>query len=327
MARPVFMMLVLVLATSAAHADERERASTHARRAVALYEVGRFDAALVEFEQAYVLYPTDTLLFNLAQTHRKLEHCHEAMELYRRLLDRNPDSERAPAVRRLLPSLEQACKVKDEAPRGVQVSDAEPAAARVAVASPPPPPPPTEGPATAEVEESAVAPARAPGRRLYAALAAGGLSASDGAVTPFGVAAGASWTTDRVPVEPGLLVTVAAHRWAGAGYRGSGSTIALLLTGGRGVRRPGLDLRVDVGAGATIVTGLGTGHPLLARGRRVPSGTITVPQLELGASGERMLGGGWRALAGVRAGAAHGGDTFGGAVLSFTVMLGIGRGL
>lgn len=334
--RLALAIIVIALQVTAARADKRDEASAHARRAVALYEIGRFDQALVEFEQAYLLYPTDTLLFNLAQTHRKLGHCAKAVELYRGLLDRSPESERAAAVRRLLPQLEQACQVKDEAPRGVQSAEGDAAAMRVAAAAPvapvaaavpaaAPPPPPAD---TGE-PDAPDAPAAAPhaSLRIYAALTAGGVSASERAVNPLGAGGGATWRTGRVPFDPGLHVGVAGHRWASSGYRGSSSTISVLLTGGRAMHRPAFDLRIDGGIGATVLSGLGTGHPLVARGHRVTNGTTTVPQLEVIASGERVLGGGWRALAGVRAGVARGGATFGGALVTFAAFAGIGRGL
>jgi tetratricopeptide (TPR) repeat protein len=353
MSRLVIVLLVVGWTVSAASADEREQAGGHARRAVALYDLGRYEAALDEFTRAYALYPTDTLLFNLAQTHRKLEHCREATELYKVLLDRYPASERGPAVRRLLPALEAACAVKDQAPRGVGMEAAGASPAAVTASAPPAPPhrvaiaPPAtpdpainpgegngqnatggvSGAAVAATGEPAAPAAAAPDTRLYAAVTAGALSASDGQVTPFGVTVGASRRMARLPVEPGVQVGAAGHAWSGEGYRGSSSTIGVLVTAGRAMRRPTFDLRVDAGAGATVLTGITTGHPLLARGRRVASGTATVPQLELVASAERRLGGAWRLMGGARVGAALGGDTFGGAMLSFTALVGIGRGL
>ena len=84
-----------------ADGQARPRATQHARRAVSAYDLGHYQEALEEFERAYSLYPTDNLLFNIAQTHRRLEHCEQAVERYRLLLDRYPDFEEAAgAVRR-----------------------------------------------------------------------------------------------------------------------------------------------------------------------------------------------------------------------------------
>ena len=56
------LAVATVLALSApAFADpatDRALANDHSRHGVALYETGRYQDALVEFEQAYVLYPT-----------------------------------------------------------------------------------------------------------------------------------------------------------------------------------------------------------------------------------------------------------------------------
>jgi tetratricopeptide (TPR) repeat protein len=47
--------------------DRQRRAAAHFERGVEFYREGSLDAALVEFERAYELIPSDRLLFNLAQ--------------------------------------------------------------------------------------------------------------------------------------------------------------------------------------------------------------------------------------------------------------------
>jgi tetratricopeptide (TPR) repeat protein len=333
MSRLALAIVILALSGASAHADDRARARQHARRAVALYEVGRFDAALVEFEQAYVLYPTDTLLFNLAQTHRKLEHCREALDLYKRLLERSPASDQARAVRKLLPELETACKTKDAAPRGVRGEGAEATDPAIRSAAAPVAAVTVEQSSIAAVPVDAGAPAEGravgapPTRRIFGAFAGGALHAPRTTAIPFGVSAGFTSELERAPVEVGAHLVVAGYAWSGDGYRGTSSVVDVTLTVGRALEAKPFVLRVDGGVGATILSGLSSGNPLLARGRGVPGGTFAAPRLEISASAERMFASSWRALVGVRAGIAHGGDALDGALVSFGVLAGIGRSL
>jgi tetratricopeptide (TPR) repeat protein len=101
-----------------AAAEPRHDADAHARRGVALYNLGRFDGAISEFEQAYELFQSDALLFNLAQAHRKLDHCDRALRYYKQFLAGNPAPALAAQVKELLPKLEAACRAKDEPPTG-----------------------------------------------------------------------------------------------------------------------------------------------------------------------------------------------------------------
>src|SRR5258708_18829957 len=107
------LALALVLAARVAVADDGRRdADAQGRRGVALYKLGRYGEAIAEFEQAYVLYPSDTLLYNLGQSHRQLDHCREALDYYRRFLDGQPDAPLAAKVGELIRPLEHACAIK-----------------------------------------------------------------------------------------------------------------------------------------------------------------------------------------------------------------------
>jgi len=50
------------------------------------YDLGHFDAAIVDFEAAYAAYPDKAFLFNIAQSHRQLGNNEKAIEAYRRFL-------------------------------------------------------------------------------------------------------------------------------------------------------------------------------------------------------------------------------------------------
>ncbi|MGE0789840.1 MAG: PEGA domain-containing protein [Sandaracinaceae bacterium] len=76
-----------------AHAqDARTEAQQRFQRGLALYEEGRDDAALAEFEEAYRVAPAWQVLFNIARVHARLGHAVEAADTYARYLDEGGDA-------------------------------------------------------------------------------------------------------------------------------------------------------------------------------------------------------------------------------------------
>ena len=146
---------LLAVFASVAHADPRSDADAHARRGVALYNLGKYDEAIGEFEDAYKAFQSDALLFNLAQAHRKLEHCERALSYYHQYLGGTPTPALAKQVEKLLPELEAACRTRDARPDGPA-----PTVTAAIVAPPPPSPPvaPTPAPEHADAETEAEAP-------------------------------------------------------------------------------------------------------------------------------------------------------------------------
>ncbi|MEJ7596586.1 MAG: tetratricopeptide repeat protein [Kofleriaceae bacterium] len=120
---------VAALVASTAIAQPHPDADAHARRGVALYNLGKYEDSIEAFESAYTLFQSDALLFNLAQAHRQLEHCELAVTYYKRFLAGAPSPELATQVESLLPKLEAACRTKFERPAGTVVAASAPAAA------------------------------------------------------------------------------------------------------------------------------------------------------------------------------------------------------
>lgn len=108
--------VVLLALAGVAQADPHAIADQHARQGIALYKLGKYDQAIVEFEAAYEAFQSDALLYNLAQAHRKLEHCDKALTYYHQYLAGEPVPELARQVEKLLPELEAACRTKDARP-------------------------------------------------------------------------------------------------------------------------------------------------------------------------------------------------------------------
>lgn len=69
------------------HADDRAEASRHFQLGVRLYNEGKYDEALIEFQRAYDLSPHPSVLYNIAATHRELSHYGESIQFFERFLD------------------------------------------------------------------------------------------------------------------------------------------------------------------------------------------------------------------------------------------------
>ena len=191
------MVIILLGWAAVAAAEPRRDADEHARRGVALYNLGKYEAAIEEFEQAYTLFQSDALLFNLAQAHRQLQHCERALYYYRRFLDGSPAPALATQVESLLPKLEAACRTKLEPPAGPDGTPPSDAIARspsaaggpAAAAARPPavtgmhPPAPDAGEVRDAAEPSAPAAADGPQLRVTGSLSAGMVLAGKSAAT------------------------------------------------------------------------------------------------------------------------------------------------
>jgi len=69
-----------------ARAADTAEANRHFQLGVELYDEGKFEEALVEFERAYEIAPHPLVLYNMAGTHRELSHYDEAIQYYERFL-------------------------------------------------------------------------------------------------------------------------------------------------------------------------------------------------------------------------------------------------
>jgi tetratricopeptide (TPR) repeat protein len=272
-------------AASPAAADARRQAEAHARRGVALYNLGKFEGAIAEFEQAYTLVQSEALLFNLGQAHRQLDHCEEALRYYRRFLATTEDADRAGEVRRLVPKLEVACAAKRERPDSV-ATDAdgeaggvsEPAVAEATITPTPAVARPVAvaavEPADADVEPEAEiddgeqpepAPGTTPAARFYVSggLVGGAVFANTTATTAgasAGVVVARRWAGRRWLV--GGEVAGSAVIWADRSRSGVSPAVSAFATIGARLPSP-VTVEASGGVGALILMGLDQrGHAL-----------------------------------------------------------------
>jgi hypothetical protein len=255
-------------------ARARQDADEHARRGLALYRLGRFLEAIGEFEEAYTLNPSDTLLYNIGQAHRRLDHSCEAAIKYRLFLEGSPTSSLAPDVRALLPDLERACEMTERTP--LNPSDA-PAVATADVPQP---------------EESL--PVDEPGSRaatsrfrVAAGLAVSSVASADAAAAPVGIGVGVHRLVLERRFEVGVEIRLG---WFGVerGRAVAGlalATVAMTHTRGR------LDARAGGGAGLLVLDGIRSSS-LLASREWDRSG-LTIPVIAAVASVDWQVIPGW----------------------------------
>ena len=120
----VLVTLGLVLGlTSGAMAASPEKnkalAKQHFEAGVSHFDLAEWEQALVEFKEAYRLKSDASLLYNIAQCHRKLGHVDDALTFYKTYLRRAPEAPNREEVERRIQELEaeqQARKAEAKAP-------------------------------------------------------------------------------------------------------------------------------------------------------------------------------------------------------------------
>jgi hypothetical protein len=112
--------LSLMLIAGSAHAADAnaEVARQHYNKAVQLYDLGHFDDAIGEFEKAYEAKQDPVLLYNLAQSHRRLGNHKRALDLYKNFLRRMPETPLRAEVEARITSLQKL--VDEDAARATQ---------------------------------------------------------------------------------------------------------------------------------------------------------------------------------------------------------------
>ena len=126
--RALVLALGALFAAAPARADDADTraAKKHFQKGEKLFNLGKFDEALVEYEAAYEKKPLAGFLYNIAQCHRNLGNYKQAIFGYRNYLRQVPDAANREAVLALIDELEDKQR------------DLEAAAARERAQHPPP---------------------------------------------------------------------------------------------------------------------------------------------------------------------------------------------
>jgi tetratricopeptide (TPR) repeat protein len=132
----ILALLALLFAVSprVAHAeDPATRASKrHFDRGEKLFALGKFDAALDEYQRAFDAKPIPDFLFNIGQCYRNLGDYQQAIFSFKKYLNLEPDAPDKDKVEKLIGELEE----KQERGEGQKLVGKK--------EEPPPPPPPSE---------------------------------------------------------------------------------------------------------------------------------------------------------------------------------------
>src|SRR5688572_23944571 len=108
---PVAALAVLLaggVAFAQTPADPAAQAKEHYEKAVRAYEVGKYDAAITEFQSAYELTGDPILIYNIAQAHKQRGDYREAVKFYKRYLAKVPNAKNKAEVDKKVADLESA---------------------------------------------------------------------------------------------------------------------------------------------------------------------------------------------------------------------------
>src|SRR5262245_3879426 len=89
------MVLALLLAVAAAHAEEDEAPRRHFQQGVTLFKYGDYKGALAEFQASHQAHPAAAILYNIALTERALFRYVDAITHFRQYLADEPEVESA----------------------------------------------------------------------------------------------------------------------------------------------------------------------------------------------------------------------------------------
>jgi len=167
----VFALAVLMIgawspASFAGAADTaKEEAKQHFLKGQQFFDVGRWDDAASEFEQAYALKNDPIFIYNMAQAYRRKGETKRALELYKNFLIKAPNTPKRAEVEERIAALQDQIEQADRASKGAAAAPVYPPAPAAEMAPPPnafPPPAAGTAPAAAPAPLPEPVPALAP---------------------------------------------------------------------------------------------------------------------------------------------------------------------
>ena len=146
-----------------------EEARQHFQKGRQLFDVGRWDDAAAEFEQAYAIRSDPIFLYNMAQAYRRKGDAKRALDLYKNYLIKAPKSPQREEVEERILALQKQIDEADHAVKPPTQNPSTPGAATPVAGSPevarapapapnPAPPPSSVVPAPASYPPPAAAP-------------------------------------------------------------------------------------------------------------------------------------------------------------------------
>ncbi|MHB8416854.1 MAG: hypothetical protein ACYDCL_02175 [Myxococcales bacterium] len=198
------LLAVALSASPRVSSAAMQKARAFAVRSIREYNLGKFDEALKDAEEAYELSGLPALLFNLGQCHRAMRHWEKAAFFYRGFLRDNPRASNRAEVVRLLAAMEAKAAAQPSAPSSAPAP--APAPAPILVEAQPPRTVVAESPATPAVPEAAVSAPAARRHRIRPAawwLGGAGLVGGIGGTALYAVASSSLSSDHRTPLGNG----------------------------------------------------------------------------------------------------------------------------
>jgi tetratricopeptide (TPR) repeat protein len=107
--RFLLVLIVTILAARVAHAEDpaTRSAKRHFDRGQKLFNLGKFDEALDEYQQAYEAKSIPAILFNIGQCYRNLGDYEAAIFSFKKFLKLEPDADNREQVEEYITELEE----------------------------------------------------------------------------------------------------------------------------------------------------------------------------------------------------------------------------
>jgi hypothetical protein len=287
--------LAVIAIASPARAD-KQRALQYYGDGKAKYQSGDYKAAIALFEKAYTEHPSPAYLFNIAQAHRQLGDCPNALRHYRRFVAERPDARDAAEPH--IQALAAECEVARDRPLGDTDSAAGGAGPGNDTIDPDTDRPTRAGrtgssSAGGDIErgvETGRAPERGPIVSLVAEAGAALFDVGD-VVTPVAAAVrvGAAYPlrVGPVHVEPGVTARIAPMAYRDATGESTAMWTTLLANVAASLPVGRLRVGGELGVGALVLSGLTAGNPFADE--MEPTERSTSVAVRVGAAAECAL--------------------------------------
>jgi tetratricopeptide (TPR) repeat protein len=129
---------LLPLAAGAQATDAQKKEAREINdKATRLYEVGRYEEAIAEYQKVYLIVDDPVLLYNIAQSYRLWGKPEDAVRFYRNYLRRSPSASNRPDVEKKIADLDRTIEERRRSP--VPPTTSPPVTAPTTEAPPPPP--------------------------------------------------------------------------------------------------------------------------------------------------------------------------------------------
>lgn len=254
---------------------DAQRAMRRFEQGTTAYNLGHFREAIEHFEAAYEAHDAPAFIFNLAQAHRQLGQCERAGFFYRRFLEMQPEMTNREEVRGFIQDMDR-CAAEARPPP-------------VSIPAPPPlPPPEPPPPPTVEIVVDRDDP-------FFSATVETGLALVSFGSLPtaknFRIRAAAS-----IPIrsgnfwfEPGVSFALSPQRYRANDRNQTVILSDMLVNVALGfVIIDRFRLRLEIGGGALLLSGLAQGNPF-TENQAPTSGPISMFSFRVGLGADIAL--------------------------------------